>query len=84
MKPNEERETCFDILRQLDGSYTCKNKSCEFNSYSQSKSCAIVALLNEESGRLTLQEVGNIFDLSRMRICQIEKKVVKTLTDAHT
>ena len=34
------------------------------------------------SGPLTLQEVGNIFSVTRMRICQIEKsakEILKTM-----
>lgn len=32
---------------------------------------------------MTLQEIGEIFDVTRMRICQIEKTVLQKLSD-HT
>tara|TARA_R110000851_G_scaffold210246_1_gene362646 strand:+ start:234 stop:506 length:273 start_codon:yes stop_codon:yes gene_type:complete len=76
-----EEDTCFNILEKLSSSELCNNSACEFNSCSMSKSCAIVALIENKTGRLTLQEVGDMFSLSRMRVCQIEKKIVKKLID---
>jgi DNA-directed RNA polymerase sigma subunit (sigma70/sigma32) len=42
--------------------------------------CAIIAA---KSGPMTLQEIGEVFDVTRMRICQIEKTILKKLAD-HT
>jgi DNA-directed RNA polymerase sigma subunit (sigma70/sigma32) len=30
---------------------------------------------------MTLQEIGEIFDVTRMRICQIEKSVMRKMSD---
>lgn len=83
MNPNEqiqeEKETCFSILNNLEDSRACVNRKCMFNCSRHKKSCSVVALLNEETGRLTLQGVGDMFDLSRMRICQIEKSIIEKL-----
>lgn len=85
MNPNkeiqEEIETCFTTLNKRNDSLVCENRKCEFNCSRHKKSCAVVALLNEESGRLTLQDVGDMFDLSRMRICQIEKSIINKIKE---
>jgi DNA-directed RNA polymerase sigma subunit (sigma70/sigma32) len=38
---------------------------------------------NEEydSNKITLQDIGDIFKVTRMRICQIEKNAIKKLKD---
>jgi DNA-directed RNA polymerase sigma subunit (sigma70/sigma32) len=38
--------------------------------------CSLIA---SEEGPLTLQEIGDCFGLSRMRICQIEKGIFKKI-----
>lgn len=30
---------------------------------------------------MTLQEIGELFDVTRMRICQIEKSIMKKMSD---
>jgi len=63
--------TCFAehekaaISCEKSGCRQWMNSSCHFN-------CALIAAKRNEAG-LTLQEVGEIFDVTRMRICQIEK-----------
>jgi DNA-directed RNA polymerase sigma subunit (sigma70/sigma32) len=47
--------------------------------HSEGKNCI---LITSKSGPKTLQEIGQIYGLTRMRICQIEKVIyekVKTL-----
>ena len=75
----DAKETCYSTLNSLDDTLSCENKNCEFNCKSHTKSCSLVALLNEETGRLTLQDVGDMFSVSRMRICQIEKMIIRSL-----
>lgn len=71
--------TCFNKLSNLDSQSKCINTECPFNSNCMSKNCAIVQLLDSESERLTLGDISQMFDLSRMRICQIEKKAISKL-----
>ena len=36
-------------------------------------------MIAADKGPMTLQEIGDIFGVTRMRICQIEKSVLKKL-----
>ena len=69
-------ETCFGVHKDF-------NVSCEMNEgrYWQNmndehQNCVINAA---NSGPLTLQQVGDIFSVTRMRICQIEKTAKEIL-----
>ncbi len=53
----------------------CKKQDCrQWIDNSKSMNCTIIAA---KEGPLTLQEIGDIFGVTRMRICQIEKKIIK-------
>jgi DNA-directed RNA polymerase specialized sigma subunit len=41
------------------------------------QNCTLIA---SKKGPLSLQQIGDILGVTRMRICQIEKKVVEKLT----
>jgi DNA-directed RNA polymerase sigma subunit (sigma70/sigma32) len=43
---------------------------------SEHQNCTIVA---SRKGPLSLQQIGDILGVTRMRICQIEKKVIEKL-----
>ena len=69
------KNKCYDKIRA--GSSPCEEKSCRyFLSSKKHKNCTILA---SENGPLTLQEIGDIFGVSRMRICQIEKSILKKI-----
>jgi len=52
----------------------CKIKACRYwLNHKESGNCVIVASKKEN---WTLQDVGNIFGVTRMRICQIEKSLI--------
>ena len=59
----------------------CKNTSCRaWFDCKQYNNCVLLA---SEDGPMTLQNIGDLFKLTRMRICQIEKiakQYLKTLT----
>ena len=56
----------------------CKNKSCRYwIDNCESKNCTIVAAHKKDS--ITLEEIGKIFKVTRMRICQIEKRAIEKL-----
>ena len=71
----EKKETCYDSVRRAKK--PCKQKSCRYHIDSEKGyDCAILAA---ENGPMTLQEIGDIFGVSRMRICQIEKSIFEKL-----
>ena len=68
----------YDCVKEIkNAGYPCDKKECrhffECNDY---KNCSIIAA---ETGPMTLQEIGNNFNLSRMRICQIEKNLLNKI-----
>ena len=52
----------------------CNKNSCRYwiNSKDNSNCCIVSA----EKGSKTLQEIGEIYNITRMRVCQIEKKII--------
>ena len=67
--------SCF--FDALINNTNCKNKKCSYwYSNCEYQNCIINAS-NEKT--LTLQEIGDIFNISRMRVCQIEKNIMGKL-----
>lgn len=57
----------------------CQNKSCrQWINCKQYQNCTIVA---SKSGPMSLQEIGDIMGVTRMRICQMEKRIVQKISD---
>lgn len=68
-------ETCFSLHEKHN--VCCQKKSCNnWIQYHDSKNCVILA---SKSGPKTLQEIGKIYGLTRMRICQIEKIIYEKI-----
>lgn len=68
-------KTCFSL--QEFHKVNCQRKSCSnWIRNIESNNCIIVAA---KSGPKTLQEIGKIYNLTRMRICQIEKNVYEKI-----
>jgi DNA-directed RNA polymerase sigma subunit (sigma70/sigma32) len=42
----------------------------------KSKNCTLIA---SKDGPMTLQQIGDIFGVTRMRICQLEKRILKKI-----
>lgn len=63
-------DTCFKAHKDLD--IRCDSSECRYWQSMDGKhqNCVILAAAD---GPYTLQEVGDIFSVTRMRICQIEK-----------
>ena len=75
LKIEEDREsikglTCFKAHNDIG--VDCTNMKCRHwqKMDNQYHNCVILAA---KDGPFTLQQVGNIFKVTRMRICQIEK-----------
>ena len=68
-------KNCVEIVKKE--THPCNNTDCRHNLNSTKyQSCALIAA---ESGPLTLQEIGDFYGISRMRVCQIEKALLKKL-----
>ena len=66
---------CYVIIRGAN--VCCPDKGCRYFLHSHDDlNCAIVAA---QSGPKTLQEIGDYYGISRMRICQIEKTILGKL-----
>lgn len=71
--------TCFSM--QAKYKVDCQRKGCRsWIDHPESQNCSIIAAFE---GPKTLQDVGKIFGLTRMRICQIEKNISKKIKDLY-
>ena len=76
-----ENLTCFKACKQLKTD--CRNDECRYWKEMDNTSHHNCVILAAKDGPMTLQQVGDIFNVTRMRICQIEKiakQYLKTLT----
>ena len=66
---------CFKYNQK--NSKACERKNCRYwMSHNESFNCCINF---EKKEKITLEEIGKIFNVTRMRICQIEKLAIKNL-----
>jgi hypothetical protein len=71
------KTTCFQVHQE--NNVDCNKEKCNnWINCSRYNNCSIIAA---KSGPKTLEEIGEIFNLTRMRICQIEKNVSKKLKE---
>ena len=71
----DKNYACVQKVKEEDE--PCNKLDCRHNLDSQKyNSCALIAA---EDGPLTLQEIGDFYGISRMRVCQIEKSILKKL-----
>ena len=67
--------TCFSA--QSKYGVDCQRKDCQnWISHSENHNCVILAA---KEGPHTLQKIGKIYGLTRMRICQIEKTIFEKI-----
>ncbi len=77
MRKNEiiQGTTCFN--EHKEHKVSCQRKDCKYwISCDNSQNCTMILALD---GPSTLQQIGEIFGVTRMRICQIEKSVLNKL-----
>ncbi|MBP05026.1 MAG: hypothetical protein CMA72_09620 [Euryarchaeota archaeon] len=73
------KEICYEEHTRTGTS--CVKSTCRYNFSNEAcQNCVLIA----SSKRHTLQEIGDIYGVTRMRICQIEKKATKNLGEAHS
>ena len=64
---------CFEAHEKYKSQ--CKNTECRYwIDYDKSMKCTLIAA---KEGPMTLQQIGDIFKVTRMRICQLEKRILK-------
>lgn len=74
-KDSIEETTCFNEHKKRN--LSCSNKACRQWMDCEGKlNCAIIGA---EEGEHTLQEIGDIFGVTRMRVCQMEKLIIKSM-----
>jgi hypothetical protein len=67
--------TCFAV--QAEHGVDCQRKRCQhWIANPESHNCVIIAA---QQGPHTLQKIGQIYGLTRMRICQIEKSIFEKI-----
>ena len=70
-------KTCFANCKSND--LDCKNKKCRaWFECAEYNNCSILA---SNDGPMTLQKIGDLFKLTRMRICQIEKNAIAKIRE---
>ena len=68
---------CFKIHQNKN--LPCNKSDCKYwINCGQDQNCTIIAA---SKGPKTLQEIGDIFGVTRMRICQIEKKILGKMSN---
>ncbi len=73
-------KTCFSNCRK--NKIMCANTACR--AWFDCKKYNNCALLASEDGPMTLQNIGDLFKLTRMRICQIEKNAISKIREMIT
>ena len=70
--PTIKNTTCFSEheKRRL----SCRKSDCRY--WIDCKKHNNCSLIGAKKGPLTLQEIGDVFKVTRMRICQIEKTIL--------
>jgi predicted ArsR family transcriptional regulator len=66
---------CFEAYKKFKK--TCSKDTCRY--WIENKKSSNCVLIASKDGPMTLQEIGDIFGITRMRVCQIEKKILKKL-----
>ena len=69
-----EGTTCFKEHKNFK--VDCKRKECPQFQKGCKHNCVLISASENE---LTLQQIGDIFGVTRMRICQIEKIIIKKM-----
>lgn len=70
--------TCF--AEHEKRSVSCEKKTCrQWMRSDGNLNCAVIAANKNDDG-MTLQQIGDIFDITRMRVCQLEKASLQKIS----
>lgn len=69
----DKNKLCYNVYSRCNK--TCDKTSCPYNNSSVENNC----ILSQSKNRHTLQEVGDFLGITRMRVCQIEKNIMKKI-----
>ena len=69
---------CFNNHNKNKSS--CERKKCRYWIESANNNNCTLNIVKKEKS-LTLEEIGNLFSVTRMRICQIEKYAIKKIRE---
>ena len=74
----KSKKKCY--LKILDDKKPCQKNSCRHFLVSEKDlNCSLHAACR---GPMTLQEIGEYYNISRMRVCQIEKTILHKLKNS--
>lgn len=68
-------DTCYAARAR----YCVPCDKCECRNWISKPKCQNCVMIAAQSGPMTLQEIGKIYGLTRMRICQIEKQIQRKI-----
>jgi len=72
----QDKNSCFALHNT--NNINCRSKKCRYyHENGEGNNCILNLIDAKES--YTLQEVGDLFNITRMRVCQIEKKAIDKL-----
>ena len=71
---------CYEYNKNCNKS--CDKSSCRYwLNLPKNQNCCLNAAKEDSETKFTLQDIGDIFNVTRMRICQIEKNAVKKIRE---
>ena len=71
-----KKMSCFEA--HSNKKKLCKASNCRYWHDLETSYNCIINKVNEEKD-LTLQDIGDLFNITRMRVCQIEKNTLKKI-----
>ena len=72
----QTKKICYELCKQMGTK--CKKTECRYSiKMPKYANCVLIAADQKH----TLQDIGDVYGVTRMRICQIEKRALAKLDD---